>query len=186
MNIDTMKALLLVAGKKDVRYYLNGVYIDHVKRLAVVTDGHTLIACKLDPDDFVNGSGIIPRELAEMAVKIKKSELVFDADGHIKLGGMDGKALDGKYPDWLRVIPETTSEEIGHFDPDLLQRVNHAGQLITGEKRFTMRLHMNGTGAAVAALGDKAIAVVMPMRESVAFSRDEPKWLADLQKYVRS
>lgn len=166
MNSNTLKALLLIAGKKDVRYYLNGILIDHVKRVAVATNGAMLMVIKLAADDEVNASAIIPRELAEKAVKIGDGTLSISVDGMIKLGGLSAKGVDGRYPDWLRVVPETTSGVAGHYNHELTNTIQKAAALVLGTKNYVIHLNQNGDGAAMVAIGDEGLAVVMPMREN--------------------
>ena len=62
----TLDAMLLIAGKKDIRYYLNGVYVefDTTTTRAVGCDGHKLgIFQNAAPDNRGAGSIIVPRDV---------------------------------------------------------------------------------------------------------------------------
>lgn len=165
MNPATLKALLMIAGKKDVRYYLNGVYIDHKKRLAIATDSHALLFIKLEPDDIAESSVIISRNAVENAVKIKNGQMCIGPHGHIDLGCMRSKPVDGRYPDVLRVVPDKTSGIVAAFDPWQLNRMQEAARLIN-TKNYVIKLHMNGPDAAIVNCGSNALGLVMPCRPS--------------------
>ena len=65
---DTIKALLVAAAEKDVRYYLNAVCSDvrATDIVAVATNGHILVALPLATDStIVPGQYIIPRDVLD-------------------------------------------------------------------------------------------------------------------------
>ena len=105
---NTLKALLLFAGKKDIRYYLNGVIVDGKESKLVATDGHRLITVKID---YKGESFIISRELIENALKISNKhidslDISFNTDSkQVDIGGLSGFAVDGRILDWQAVIP---------------------------------------------------------------------------------
>ena len=103
---------------EETRYYLNGIYLHAVdgKLRAVATDGHRL--ARLDvplPDNAKNMPGVIvPRRVV---TELRK--LVEDVSDDIEIGISDSKArftfansiltsklIDGKFPDYERVIPK--------------------------------------------------------------------------------
>jgi DNA polymerase-3 subunit beta len=189
---DTLKALLLCAAKKDVRYYLNGILIDVRENDAtlVATTGSIILAVPLDAEsieDRTIGQFIIPRELIE-AVKpmmVGRSSLpvtiTIGSDGACSVQGAttaSGKLVDGTYPYWRRVIPTTASGEAGQFDPDLWAIFADVRRLLSGAGKSRPILHHNGTGSArVSNLGAEAIGVIAPMRydqEDIALTT--PAW----------
>ena len=86
----TRQALLTyVAPKADVRYYLNGTHIDEKNKELVATDGHRLAVVK-----------VLPENLPEKTIP--------DAT----VLGRDGKWVDGRYPDYKRVMPTQHGERV--------------------------------------------------------------------------
>jgi DNA polymerase-3 subunit beta len=74
---ETMRALLAVAAKQDIRYYLNGICVDARDNgdvVLVATNGHVLLAVPVAADDVADlapGQYIIPRDTAEAVKPIK-------------------------------------------------------------------------------------------------------------------
>jgi len=108
----------------DILYYLNGLCLDCADgRLSVVAcDGHRLAVTRMEArwkgDDY---TAILPRIVAEVlpkAISTKKPliEIVFESDIHCVAFNLDGaqiafREVDGKYPNWRKVIaptPKTT------------------------------------------------------------------------------
>jgi DNA polymerase-3 subunit beta len=75
---DVIKALLIIAAKGDIRYYLNGVCVDARENgdvVLVATDGHRLLAVPMeaaDVEELAPGEYIIPRDVLA-AVKPNKA-----------------------------------------------------------------------------------------------------------------
>lgn len=190
MNTLDIKALLRFAADQDVRYYLNGVLLDFAAGLAVATDGHRLLVAKVKTEG--EGEVIIPRELLEDVVRGKQADVVItavDSSIIVNRGGTHGttfkcEAIDGRYPDWRRIIPSTTSGELAHFNPQYVLDAHRSLAELRGKPGDTMNvapLQHNGDSAAVMVLGDaiavvpEAIAVIMPTRttgqEALALAR---------------
>lgn len=128
---DKIKAALVFAARQDIRYYLNGVQFQRHGdgAIAVATDGHRLaVLFEATAFSAIDGDGataqdfsvIVSREQLESAVKAapKNIALVFVVtvtDGvqsvTIKSDGAEftHPAVDGRYPDWQRVIPTAES-----------------------------------------------------------------------------
>lgn len=115
MQIKTahLKALLLAAGKKDLRYYLNGVHVND-KHL-VATDGARMHVIA-HGGDWPHGPVTVPRDAVELAVKSKTAEVTLTPDA---IGAIAYKPVDGKYPDYTRVIPAPTGVVSGEQYTDL-------------------------------------------------------------------
>jgi DNA polymerase-3 subunit beta len=110
-------------AQQDVRYFLNGMLLEvepeHVR--AVATDGHRLAMCTLSPG---SGEGsqqvIVPRKgVLELA------RLLSEGDDQVSLGiganhlradvgpfAFTTKLVDGKFPDYERVIPRGGNREV--------------------------------------------------------------------------
>jgi len=185
----TLDAMLLIAGKKDIRYYLNGVYIefDAATTRAVGCDGHKLgIFQNAAPDNRGNGSIIIPRDVIENLPKGNtKHPLVLTftqndtgANWTINTGltTVGFTPYDDKYPDFRRVVhglqtTGTTGVAAG-FNLDYLNQFEKCGNILAGSKLRMgnrLRLHHNGDNAALVLLNcvDGFAGVVMPLRDSV-------------------
>jgi len=101
---DLSNALAQVAhcmAKNDVRYYLNGVYLSG--DYAVATDGHRLAWA---PVGACNPA-ILPAESVHQiigmsgSVSLGESQLIVEQTGE----RFTTKLVEGKYPDWQKVIP---------------------------------------------------------------------------------
>lgn len=108
--ITAIKRVAFAAADGDVRGYLNGVHVGSIggKSVAVATTGHHLAFAKIDALCEYR-SAIIPIQAISAIDAIKPSSI--DIGTKIVLNG-DGVELtvnpiDGKYPDWERVIPVT-------------------------------------------------------------------------------
>lgn len=115
MQIKTadLKAVLLAAGKKDIRYYLNGIHVN--SRHIVGTDGRRMHVIA-HGGDWPHNPVTIPREVVELAVKAKTLELTLTTEA---LGAISYKPIDGIYPDYMRVIPTQTEVVDGERHVDV-------------------------------------------------------------------
>ena len=139
--------LLLVQygmAQQDIRYYLNGLLLiveDHQLTM-VATDGHRLAyAASILPQSVTRSEVIIPRkavlELAklladgedEVEIQILPNQVQFRFSG-IELVS---KVVDGKFPDYTRVIPTNYKK---HFILDrlLLQQALQRAAILSNEK----------------------------------------------------
>ena len=104
-------------AQQDVRYYLNGMLLelssDRIRLVA--TDGHRLALSEYETSTGLNTDRqlIIPRkgvlELARLLTQSDESVTVSISQNHIRVETADltftSKLIDGKYPDYNRVIP---------------------------------------------------------------------------------
>lgn len=116
LNIAVLAACAPMMAKHDVRYYLNGMLLTPELGTvrAVATDGHAL-ATGLDAYSTWAGDQapvIVPRALVEWALKnIKRGPVTIERDGDaltVRAGNgaaMTDARVDGKFPDWHRVMP---------------------------------------------------------------------------------
>lgn len=96
---DTQKALFSVAGNGDIRYYLNGIKIERDSNTVVATDGHRMVAVE----------GLDLTAWGDPAVKPAQDEIL----------GRDGKLIEGKFPDWRRVVPDLPRfDDLRSFNSD--------------------------------------------------------------------
>jgi DNA polymerase-3 subunit beta len=175
---DTIKALLLIAPKADIRYYLNGVCADVRNGAAtlVATDGHRLLAVPVAADDVesaIDGQYIIARDVLDAVkpVKIPRSDnlplTIEIADARITITGATtatSPTVDGRYPDWRRVTPTSANNEPAQYQPEYIGAFGKVGELFGG-KNVKCVIHHNGLGAALVTFPtSEAIGVIMPLR----------------------
>ena len=138
-NKNTLKALLLFAAKKDVRYYLNGIHI--VVKNGVVTltasDGHTMIRLIKECHESVNIDLIIPRYIVEHSLKVSdgcKSQYVLFQTESNKLGQLWFDPIDAKYPEFnvKAIKDDNPPDDTVAFNVIYLLRLQNAYHLENG------------------------------------------------------
>jgi DNA polymerase-3 subunit beta len=182
ITTNQIKALLLTSAKKDIRAYLNGVYFESTTRgiVAVSTDGHRLLAIQVENSEVEGLSAILPREALDRAIKTKAVSLVITIendrftldDGTQSTSGL---LLEGRFPDWRRVIPSTTSGEATSFSNEYLADFDKAARLLCGGNCKV--LHNGGNGALIRFASDQAVGVVMPLRDSYTVENAPPAFV---------
>src|SRR6266566_2201084 len=112
----TMERAAFCMAQQDVRYYLNGLYIElNEKRLrAVATDGHRMALTDAECEGPLKEVEIIvPRkgvqEIMRLLVGLDDEVRVEIGANHIRLALADliftSKLIDGKFPDYTKVVP---------------------------------------------------------------------------------
>lgn len=136
---------------QDVRYYLNGLLLEiHDDRLvAVATDGHRLAKVEQELSADVEGvrQAILPRktviELArllvasEAPVHIDLSEKGFRAG--VEETVLTSKLVDGRYPDYGRVIP-LAPDKVAQVSREGLRQALLRTSILSNEKYKGVRL----------------------------------------------
>jgi DNA polymerase-3 subunit beta len=176
-----LKALLTLAPKSDIRYYLCGIFVEYnatTTRL-VVTDGHKLgILNHHSEDNQGAGTVIIPREVIENLPKAGKIDplLIFTKEekaGYWKITGMGIQTIfaqvEGKFPDYRRVCQFTTDGTVANYNYEYLTQFLKVQHLLGGSKTATLNLYQNGNSSALVHLAgvDNFVGVVMPMRADI-------------------
>ena len=184
IKTNELKALLLCAGKKDVRYYLNGVHFESSANgmIAAATDGHRLLCINLPIENAPGIKNLIPRALIEAAVKTKSVYIEITIEGgNVTLASagqsISGSITDGVFPDYRRVIPESVSGIQGNdFNNTYLVDFDKIGALIEGGKASILQ---NGPGmsALVRFDNENAIGVIMPLRHDLHKNLSRPAWI---------
>ena len=149
-----LRGLLLLVqyamAQQDIRYYLNGVLLVlGEKRLkAIATDGHRLAYASIkDEHDGESHEAILPRKAVQELVKLlnetdNEVSVEFGASQiNFRLGEVDliTKVIDGKFPDYTRVIPSgyQMGFEIGR---ERLQQALQRVAILSNEKFRGVRL----------------------------------------------
>jgi DNA polymerase-3 subunit beta len=152
-----MKALFdktsFAMAQQDVRYYLNGILmeISPGKLKLVATDGHRLA---LSETDLENGVGedrqiIIPRkavlELSRLLDAVDEPARCILSSNHIRLeiGSLvfTSKLIDGKFPDYQRVIPVDGNKTM-EVERDTLKQSMSRIAILSNEKYRGIRLSL--------------------------------------------
>ncbi len=138
-------------AQQDVRYYLNGLLleIDKERLRAVATDGHRLALCdtqlEIEADETIQI--IIPRkgvvELGRLLQDKEDEAKISISTNHIRveLSHMQftSKLIDGKFPDYQRVIPEQAVEQVV-ADRELLRQGLTRASILSNEKYRGVRI----------------------------------------------
>ncbi|SVE07500.1 uncharacterized protein METZ01_LOCUS460354, partial [marine metagenome] len=159
-NINQEKLLTLLnkthfsMAQQDVRFYLNGLLLEtEPKRLkAIATDGHRLAASEMtiEKKQLNTTASIVPRKAIQELIRL----LVNKEDVKAEIGSNSirfafnnltfiTKLIDGKFPDYNRVIPTNTEINIQLNSQALkpsLQRV----AILANEKFKGIRLETTG------------------------------------------
>ncbi len=129
---------------QDVRYYLNGLLllVEGKELRAVATDGHRLAFASVEIEaDLPRQEMILPRKTV-----LELNRLLVDSDEvlHITMAPnqvrfafgsvvLVSKLIDGKFPDYERVVPATLKNHMTVGRQTLMQAMNRAA-ILTNEK----------------------------------------------------
>ncbi len=137
-------------AQQDVRYYLNGLLLETGKKFlrAVATDGHRLSLCQveLDTAKLTEQQVIVPRKgvLELQRLMTGQGDLKVElGTNHIRIH-LDGnrftsKLIDGRFPEYERVIPKATENELT-ADRELLMGALQRTAILSNEKYRGIRL----------------------------------------------
>jgi DNA polymerase-3 subunit beta len=178
LKIKDIKAVSHAMGNKDLRYYLNGMLIEHngIETRLVATDGHRLHAVKIFQYNAPLSEQveyIIPRDFVMQLIKTKfpkgnnkELTLTFSND-KVEVALPNGnsivsKLIDGKFVDYRKVIPKELSGEYAYLNPQYqLDAVN--GLIDYSEdKNITIKIKHNGNRVAMLAY-EYYLALIMPV-----------------------
>jgi DNA polymerase III subunit beta len=151
----TLKGLLqqvsFAMAVQDIRYYLNGIlFVAEGSQLSLVaTDGHRLAfaSAKLDAEVPAKQEVILPRKtVLELQRLLAASDDPIDMrfatnQAKFAFGGMEfvTKLVEGKFPDYNRVIPRNHKNSVTLGRLALLQSLQRAA-ILTSEKFKGVRL----------------------------------------------
>jgi len=146
-------------AQQDVRYYLNGLLLETGRKTvrAVATDGHRLALCEM-PIDSPKASGkvqkpeghqvIIPRKGVQELQRL----LLGDGDVVLAIGSnhvratigdirFTSKLIDGRFPDYERVIPKPQGNVL-KAGRDVLRQALQRAAILSNEKYRGVRLEL--------------------------------------------
>lgn len=138
-------------AQQDVRYYLNGILLEiESERLrGVATDGHRLSVC----DGSVQSTSknlvqvILPRkgvlELQRLLTEPDGQVTISICSNHVRMefAGITytSKLIDGKFPDYERVIPQNPTKKV-ITSRSILKDALHRASILSNEKYRGVRL----------------------------------------------
>ena len=140
-------------AQQDVRYYLNGMLweIDAKQLRVVATDGHRLAMCTLPEKVDTNGDTqvILPRkgvlELARLLMEEDAEIAIVIGSNHIRATTNDftftSKLVDGKFPDYQRVLPRSPDKIVLGSRLELRQAFTRTA-ILSNEKYRGVRLKL--------------------------------------------
>ena len=182
-----LKAAARFMAVQDIRYYLNGVLIESnpMQSRIVATDGHTLFASRDDAKGDNEGSfvGIMPADTVKTILGWKAPYKSAN-DAPVVLTTSDDPAgehratwcgnicvfrlIDGKFPDYMRVVPATLDAGISFFQPEYLLRCTKAAVDLNTSAKGMFAFKCAQDGAGVAVFSPQSFAVIMPIKTAVA------------------
>lgn len=154
----TLKRLLertqFAMAHQDVRYYLNGLLLVVGPQgiRAVATDGHRLALCDAEVDTGIEESRqvIVPRkaivELLRLLAASDEPVRLTLSDNHIQVHLPDlrftSKLIDGRFPDYQRVIPEEGDKQLTG-DREAVRQALTRTAILSNEKFKGVRLSLD-------------------------------------------
>jgi DNA polymerase-3 subunit beta len=137
-------------AQQDVRYYLNGLLLetDGKALRAVATDGHRLALCEMELPGRAKGTHqvIIPRK------GVLELQRILGTDGNIELAvgtnhvraqigeiRFTSKLIDGRFPEYGRVIPANPARKV-EADRETLRQALQRTAILSNEKYRGIRL----------------------------------------------
>ncbi len=148
-------------AQQDVRYYLNGMLLETGGKYlrAVATDGHRLALCQaeLDGETLSEQQVIVPRKGVLELQRLMSGEGSLDIElgaNHIRiqLAGIrfTSKLIDGRFPEYDRVIPKASSNELT-ADRGTLKGALQRTAILSNEKYRGIRLIIRDSGVVLQA-----------------------------------
>lgn len=143
INAKLLAAVNVSRSTEETRYYLCGIYFDRTR--IVATDGHVLtIACTPEmvlPDE----SSIRPisKQAFSAMKKTAAENVIIDNDilqvldsGENVIHMEQCKAIDGTYPDYMRVVPVKSGDDCpGFFSSVILEKLIQTAKIMGENKK---------------------------------------------------
>jgi DNA polymerase III subunit beta len=149
-------------AQQDVRYYLNGLMLEPSGKLlrAVATDGHRLAMCQMAVDigDSGDQQVIVPRkgvqELHRLLADSDAPVALELGSNHIRITTEDlrftSKLIDGRFPDYQRVIPKNADKQL-LVNRELLRQALTRTSILSNEKYRGIRLDISNNNIKIQA-----------------------------------
>jgi DNA polymerase-3 subunit beta len=140
-----LEKTMFCMAQQDVRYYLNGLLFEAKgqKLRAVATDGHRLSLADVELTSSISGEKnvILPRKGVQEMIRFLDDS---DAEVQIQIGAnhiratlkdliFTSKLIDGRFPDYNRVIPASQSKRVMVSKTAFRETLNRAA-ILSNEK----------------------------------------------------
>ena len=141
-------------AQQDVRYYLNGLMLEPAGEVlrAVATDGHRLALCQIAVNVGEAGEQqvIVPRKGVQELQRLLEDR---DTDVQMEIGSnhirvttdelrFTSKLIDGRFPDYQRVIPKNADKRL-LVERDLLRQALTRTSILSNEKYRGIRMDVS-------------------------------------------
>jgi DNA polymerase-3 subunit beta len=138
-------------AQQDVRYYLNGLLIetDGKALRAVATDGHRLALCEME---LAAGKAKSAHQVIVPRKGVLELQRILGTEGNIELAvgtnhvraqigdiRFTSKLIDGRFPEYARVIPSNPPRPVG-ADRETLRQALQRTAILSNEKYRGIRL----------------------------------------------
>ena len=153
-------------SNEETRYYLNGIFFHTIKLnnkfflRSIATDGHRLAQCETISPAAANNifSTIIPKKLIfelrklidevedEIKIDLSERKIKFSFGETILIS----KLIDGKFPDYEKVIPKDTKNSFSIDRKIFLESINRIAT-ISSEKSKAIKLNLNRNKLTISA-----------------------------------
>ncbi|MDN3679358.1 DNA polymerase III subunit beta [Vibrio tapetis subsp. quintayensis] len=148
-------------ANQDVRYYLNGMLfeVDGTTLRSVATDGHRMAVSQTTlVGEFENKQIIVPRKGVQELVKLLDSP---EQDVTLQIGSSNiraevnnftftSKLVDGRFPDYRRVMPQSSNKTLEASCDELRQAFSRAA-ILSNEKFRGVRVNFDGSEMRITA-----------------------------------
>ncbi|EKM21443.1 DNA polymerase III subunit beta [Vibrio sp. HENC-03] len=148
-------------ANQDVRYYLNGMLfeIDGTTLRSVATDGHRMAVSQTQLGaDFAQKQIIVPRKGVQELVKLMDAP---EQPVVLQIGSSNvraevnnfiftSKLVDGRFPDYRRVMPQSTTKTLEASCDELRQAFSRAA-ILSNEKFRGVRVNLAGSEMRITA-----------------------------------
>ncbi|UAA38802.1 DNA polymerase III subunit beta [Paraneptunicella aestuarii] len=148
-------------AQQDVRYYLNGMSLETDQNIirAVATDGHRLALSKIENSEaLANKQVIIPRKGVMEILRLIGDEdqllKVKLGSNHLRIHSSEfiftSKLVDGRFPDYRRVLPKDGDKIISVNRSDMKDALSRAA-ILSNEKFRGIRLNVSNNELMITA-----------------------------------
>jgi DNA polymerase-3 subunit beta len=202
LNRINLKAVSRYMAKNDIRYYLKGVYVEasvtETRLIATCGTAMGILREQKQGEDLNDVSAIVGFVIPDTAIKAmlawkapkgshEMNISITVPDDYAKNASAEFRAefagnvlvfkrIDGKFPEYQRVVPKTVSGIAGQYQPHLLAIAQDAGEDIFGKGKtasMPVTLH-NGESACIQIITPYFFAIVMAFR-----AHAKPEMVAD-------
>ena len=171
LEADILKEIIdktyFASSNEETRYYLNGLYI-HTASLnnknylrVVATDGHRLAQYQISSPPTINKNNfgvIVPKklifELRKLIDEVKENVKIDLSERKIRFSFNEtiivSKLIDGKFPDYEKVIPKNASNTFSINRKKFLESINRIST-ISSEKSKAIKLNLNKNKITISA-----------------------------------